>query len=118
MIKVCSQESIAAILFGNSNSSHPKVFSGKVVLKVWSKFTGENPCRRVISIKLQSNFIKITLRHGCLPVTLLQIFTTPFLKNTCGRLLLEQNRLPVLHARNMISLTCIRIENSSAAKNG
>ena len=29
---------------------------GKGVLKICSKFTGEHPCRSVISIKLQSNF--------------------------------------------------------------
>ena len=42
-----------------------------------------------ISIKLQNNFIEITLRHGCSPVSLLDIFRTRFLKNTFGRLLLE-----------------------------
>ena len=36
---------------------------------------------------LQSNFIEITLRHGCPPVNLLHIFRTPFSKNTSGRLL-------------------------------
>ena len=39
-------------------------------------------CQSVISIKLQSNFIEITLCHGCFPVNLLHIFRTPFLKNT------------------------------------
>ena len=34
-------------------------------MKICSKHTGENPCRSVISIKLQSNFVEITLRHGC-----------------------------------------------------
>ena len=29
------------------------------------KFTGEHPCRSVISIKLLSKFNEITLRHGC-----------------------------------------------------
>ena len=38
---------------------------------------------------LQSNFIEIALRHGCSPANLLHIFSTPFLKNTSGRLLLE-----------------------------
>ena len=42
-----------------------------------------------ISIKLQNNFIEITLRHGCSPVSLLDIFRTPFLKNTSGLLLLD-----------------------------
>ena len=45
------------------------------------KFTGEHPCRSVISFE-------ITLRHGYSPVNLLHIFRTLFLKNTSGRLLL------------------------------
>ena len=47
-------------------SSRPEVFLGKDVLKIRSKFTGEHPCRSVISIKLQSKFIEITLQHECL----------------------------------------------------
>ena len=38
---------------------------------------------------LQSNFIEITLRHGCSPVNLLHIFRTPFFKTTSGWLLLD-----------------------------
>ena len=57
-------------------------------MKICSKFT-EDPCRDAISIKLQSNFIEITLRHGCSPVNLQHIFRTPFPKNTFGRLLLN-----------------------------
>ena len=44
--------------------------------------------RGMVSIKLQSSFIEITLGHGCSPVRLLHIFGTLFLKNTSGRLLL------------------------------
>ena len=69
-------------------SSHPMVFLGKDVLKICSKFTGENTCRSAISIRLLCNFIEIALRQGCSPVNLLHIFRTPFLKNTSGRLLL------------------------------
>ena len=61
---------------------------GKGVLKLCSKVTGEHPCRSAISIKLQSNFIEITLRHGWSPPNLLHILRTPFLKNSPGRLLL------------------------------
>ena len=68
-------------------SSHSEVFLGKVVLKICSKFTGEHPCQSAVSIKLQSNFIEITLRHGCSPVNLLHIFRTPFLKNASEWLL-------------------------------
>ena len=46
-------------------------------------------CRSAISIKLQSNFIEITLWHGCSPVNLLHFFRTHFLKNTSEGLLLS-----------------------------
>ena len=54
------------------------VFLFRCVQKISSKFTGEHPCRSVVSVKLQSrsvvsvklqsNFTEITLRHGCSPV--------------------------------------------------
>ena len=59
------------------------------VLKICSKFTGEHSCRSAISIKLESNFTEITLRHGCSPVNLLHIFRTSFPRNTSGQLLLH-----------------------------
>ena len=43
----------------------------------------------LLTLTLQSNFIEITLRHGCSRVNLLHIFRAPFLKNTYGRLLLK-----------------------------
>ena len=58
------------------------------VLKICSKFTGEHSCRSAISIKLESNFTEITLRHGCSPVNLLHIFRTSFPRNTSEQLLL------------------------------
>ena len=73
-----------------SRGSHLEMFLGKGVLKICSKFTGEHPCRSAISVKLQSNFIEITLRHGCSPLNLLYIFRTPFTKNTFWRLLLKK----------------------------
>ena len=38
---------------------------------------------------IKSNFIEITLRHGCSPVNLLHIFRTAFVKKTSERLLLN-----------------------------
>ena len=73
-------------------SSPSEMFSGKRVLKIYSKFTGEHPYRSVISIKL-SNFIEIALRYRCSPVNLLHIFRTRFSRNTPGRLLLFFIRL-------------------------
>ena len=62
-------------------SSLSEVFLEKAVLKICSKFTGEHPCRSVISIKLQSNLIEITLRHECSAVNLPHVFRTLFTKN-------------------------------------
>ena len=56
-----------------------EVFLFKCVQKISSKFTGEHPCGSVVSVKLQSNFIEITLRHGCSPLN--------FEKNSAGLLL-------------------------------
>ena len=39
-------------------SWHPEMFLGQGVLKICRKFTGDNPCRSVISIKLQSKASK------------------------------------------------------------
>ena len=69
-------------------SSLPEVFLGKDALKICGKFTGEHPCPSAISIKFQSTFVEITLRHGCSPVSLLHNFRTTFYKNTSGWLLL------------------------------
>ena len=55
------------------------MFLRKGVLKICRKFAGEHACQSVISIKLQSNLIEITFRHGCSPVILLHIFRTPLL---------------------------------------
>ena len=69
-------------------SSHPNVFLEKAIPKTCSKFTGEHLCQSVISIKLQSNFIEIKLRHECFGVNLLNIFRTTFPRNTFSWLLL------------------------------
>ena len=69
-------------------NSYTVMFLGIGVLKIYSKFIGEQPSRSAISIKWLYQFIEITLRHGCSPVTLLHIFRTPFPKNTSDRLLL------------------------------
>ena len=72
-------------------SGRSGVFLGKGVLKIRSKFTGENPCRSAISIKLLCNFIEVTILHGSSPVNLLHIFRTHFLNNTSRWLLLSQS---------------------------
>ena len=57
-VKIHCREQFSKRFFGvfqqswKSRSIHSEVFLGKGVLKIWSKFTGEHPCRNVISIKL------------------------------------------------------------------
>ena len=68
-------------------------FLGKGVLKKCSKFTGEHPCRSVISIKLLWNFIEITLWYGGSPVNLLNIFRTSFHKNNYEGLLRKKSEI-------------------------
>ena len=63
---------------GFHNTSPPEMLLEKSVLKICNTFTGEHPCRNVISIKLPSKFIGTTLRYGCSPVYLLHIFRTHF----------------------------------------
>ena len=73
-----------------ARSSPSLVFLQKAVLKLCSKFTREQTCQSVISIKLQGNFIEIALRHICSPLNLLHIFIrTPFYKKTYGGLFLH-----------------------------
>ena len=69
-------------------SRRPEVFLRRALLKICSKFAGEHRCRNVVSIKLQSNFIEITLRHGSYPVNLVHFIRTTFPKNTSGGLFL------------------------------
>ena len=89
-------------LFKSKNSFNEKVDSGhnwkttwpRMIhpngdLKICSKFTGEQLCRSVISTKLQSKFIEITLWNGCYSLAnLAHIFRTHFQKNTSRWLLL------------------------------
>ena len=50
-------------LYSSCNAT--EALLGKGVLRICNKFTGERPRRSAISIKLQSNFIEITLQHRC-----------------------------------------------------
>ena len=90
----CKWNPYQSLLFWKSSftlykSSRSEVFLGTGVLKICSKFTGEHPYQSLISIKLQSSSIEITLRHGYSAVNLLHTFRIPFLKNTSGWLLLN-----------------------------
>ena len=69
---------------GKYRSSPPEGFLEKGTLKACSKVTREHPRQSVISIKLQSIFIEITLRYECS-----FIFRTSFHEKISGGLLLK-----------------------------
>ena len=71
---------------------------------------GEHPCQSVILIKLQSNFIEITLRHGCSPVNLLYVFRTPFLKKTYGQPLLSMSTKLIFTSKEFFFFRVITIK--------
>ena len=50
-----------------SRSSLPEVFLGKDALKLSGKFTGEHPCRCMISVKLFW-ILNVGNSHGCLHI--------------------------------------------------
>ena len=85
-------------------SSCSEVLLVKGVLKICSKFTGEGPCRSVISVKLLCNSIETALRHGCSPLNLLHIFRAPFTKNTSGWMLLEEKQTNVTRNMKIVNL--------------
>ena len=65
--------------------SPPEVFLGKGVLKICSKFTGEQSWTTVLKL----------FRHGHPPPNLLHTLRTPFLNNTSEVLLRKSAALPV-----------------------
>ena len=65
-------------------SSRSDGFLVKGVPIMCSKFVEEHSSRSVISIKLQSNFMEITLRHGCSPVNCCIFSKHVFLRTPLG----------------------------------
>ena len=83
-------------------SSRPDVFWRKGVLKICSKFTGEQLCRSEISTKLQTTLLKSHFSMDVLLLNLVHIFKTPFLKSTSGWLLLYVNNYNLPPACNFV----------------
>ena len=70
-------------------SSRPKVFCKKGVLRNFVKFTGKHLCQSHFFNKVA--LLKKRLRHRCFPVNFAKFLRTPFLQNTFGRLLLNED---------------------------
>ena len=73
---------------GLSEAAHRRRSYIKVFWKHVVNLQENTLYQSVISIKLQNNFLEITLRHGCAPVNLLHNFRIPFPDNTFGGMLL------------------------------
>ena len=61
-------------------------------------------------VALLCNLIEIALWHGCSPVNLLHIFSTPFLKNTSGWLLLPNLMTKLSISEFDSNMQCFRIQ--------
>ena len=59
--KAATRDNLAQAEVRRFRNGHPEVFLRKGVPKICGKFTGEHPCRSVISVKLQSNHFKCGL---------------------------------------------------------
>ena len=94
-----------------NRSNHPEVFLKKGVLKICSKFTGEHPCRSVISINLERNFIEIALWYGCSPVNFLHIFRTPFFRNASWWLLLLKRKARYIYTKKVLKTSLFQLED-------
>ena len=73
---------------------------------ICSKFTGEYPCRSVVSIKSLCNFFQISLRYECSPVNLVHISRTNFPKNNSGGLLLCSEIMWIKTQNSIIIVLC------------
>ena len=94
---------IFRVLILKSRSSHPEMFLEKVALKICSKFTGEQPYRSVISIKLLCNFIEIPLRHGYSPL-LAAYFQNTFLQDHLWRATSEKGSTNAMNINKINTL--------------
>ena len=84
-------------------SSSPEVFLGKSVLKICSKFTGEQTCRSVISIKLAASEFKeiwetfhIALRN-----------LTPLIRNEINLFIILSSNHLLKERRHIWSSNCL-----------
>ena len=91
-----------------SEALSPEVFLIKGILKEYSKFAGEHPCRSVISIKLLCYFMEITVRPDSFPVNSLHVFRILFPKNTSWRLLLTCDALVAVDRTNITQLKILK----------
>ena len=88
-------------VFMDQQKQPPEVFYEKSVLRNFAKFTG-NTCAVVsffnkVAGMRPATLLKKRLRHRCFPVNFAKFLRTSFLKNTSGRLLLDQISVTTCH---------------------
>ena len=78
----------------------------KVVLRNFTKFTGNHLCQSLVFNKVAghraANLLKKRLWHRCFPVNFVKFPRTPFLQNTSGRLLLYKHSTNPKHIKQWI----------------
>ena len=107
---------------GRDRSSRSEVFLVKGVLKIYSKFTGEHPCRSAISITLQSKISQNSLEntcaiekkaiwHMCFPVNNTKLLGTTFIEH-CRWLLLNIVKTYLLSEIKSLLFLTLKISNT------
>ena len=86
-VPVCANLGLI-VLFSSFQKQPPRGVPRKRCSVNMQQFYRITPMPKCDFNKAASNFIEITLGHGCSPVNLLHIYRTPFLRNTSGWLLL------------------------------
>ena len=95
---ICQRAVICVDYFGN-----PEMFRSEAVLHRSSYKKCSKICSRCTGTPILCNFIEMTSRRMCSPVSLLLIFRTSVLNNTCEGLLLPIKGHPVAQARSLVS---------------
>ena len=89
---------------GTLRSSHQRCSVWKGVLRNYAKFTGKYLCQNLFINKVTglrpATLLKKRLWHRCFPVNFVKFLRTPFLQNTCGRQLLQEDLLKLsIHSK-------------------
>ena len=93
ILKVTSIPCIAVFLWIICRSSHRRCSLRNGVLRNFEKFTGKHLCQSLFFNKVAglrpATLLKKNFWHRCFPMNFAKFLTTPFLRNTPGRLLLH-----------------------------
>ena len=88
---------ILLLIRDDEQKQPPEVFYKKGLLKTFAKFTGKHLCQSLFFNKVaglrSATLLKMRLWYRCFPVNFAKFWRTPFLQNTSGRLLPDEQIL-------------------------